>query len=147
MQILIKKPASHAYYYTALQYYRAPRKVLFWVWGASRKQRRMVLASQDVRKSDFLTLLIYILLLSKLLTFLHSKSNMKRILPSLPFLPVGLNDAVKILFYYKSFHWMTPWHYRTLERKGNVNTTDLEKIFSFIYSTNIWELIMFQTLY
>lgn len=52
---------------------------------------------------------------------------MKRILPSLPFLPVGLNDAVKILFYDKSFNWMTPWHYRTLERKPNVYTTNLEK--------------------
>ena len=100
-----------------------------------RKQSILVFVREGVRKWDFLTLLTYNLLLSsKLLPFLHSKRNKKRILPRLSFLPVGLNDAVKILFYHKSFHWMTPWHYRTLERKPNVYTTDLEKRFLHLFN-------------
>lgn len=110
--------------------------------------KRLVLFSKTEGREDFLILLTYILLLPNQNCYFFStqKVTMKRILPSLPFLPVGLNDAVKILFYDKSFNWMTSWHYRTLERKPNVYTTNLEKeeILSFIYPTIIWEL-MFQT--
>lgn len=97
----------------------------------------MFLARQCIRREkDFLLPLTYIFCSYQILKllFLHSKSTMKRILPSLPFLPVGLNDAVKILFYYKSFHWMTPWHYRTLERKKCLHCRPRKNIFLYLFN-------------
>lgn len=101
---------------------------------ASQVFSKLVLVRRKPEEEDFLTLNIHFALWksSRLLLFRHtSKSTTKSILPSLPFLPMGLNDAVKILFYYKSFHWMTPWHYRTLEPKQQLYTTDPDKYFSF----------------